>query len=96
MSEETIEHKIQAAIDEAWPTAMALSEADFQLEIDRRLDVLAVGFMAKRPDLPTMSLDDWLAEHHEKLSEKERLDAIAILDAYGSTPTDQGVSPSPD
>lgn len=76
--------KIREAIDAAWPTGMALTAEQFQREIDSRLDALAVGFMASRPDLPPASLDDWLASHHDRLSIDERLAAVCLLDAYSA------------
>lgn len=40
----------------------------------------AAAFVAKRPDLEPMSLDEWLAEHHDHLTADERATGIAILD----------------
>lgn len=44
-----------------------------------RLDALALSFMATRPDLPVMSLDEFLAKHHDRLSPDERAAGEAIL-----------------
>ena len=78
--------RIQGAIDAAWPAGMSLSEEDFQSEISARLDEIAVSYMAQFPDLRTMSLDEWLAEHREALSEEERAIALEILQAYDVEP----------
>jgi len=44
-----------------------------------RRDTLAAAFMATRPDLRTMSLDEWLIQHHDHLSPDERAAGQAIL-----------------
>lgn len=53
-----------------------------ETEIVSRLDALAIKLMQSRPELDEMSLDEWLAEHHEQLSSDERKAASAIIDAY--------------
>jgi len=51
-------------------------------EQQRRLDALAKAMMATRPDLKEMSLDEWLVQHSDSLSEKERDAATAISALY--------------
>jgi hypothetical protein len=46
------------------------------------LDREAIALMESRPDLQQMSLDEWLLEHSEKLSDHEKRAASAILDRY--------------
>lgn len=82
MTPAEMSRKVREAIDAAWPTGMALTPEQFQREIDSRLDAIAVAFMASRPDLPSKSLDDWLAHHHDRLSSDERRAAVCLLDAY--------------
>jgi hypothetical protein len=43
------------------------------------LDLLAVAFVRTRPDLPAMSLDEWLIQHNDHLSPDERAAGHAIL-----------------
>lgn len=45
-------------------------------------DRLAVALMETRPDLKQMSLDEWLVEHMDSLSQNERRAASAIIDLY--------------
>lgn len=93
MNREIADRKIQEAIDAAWPVGMISEEAMIQ-EIKARLDDPALiqefemrlhdearQFMETRPDLRIMSLDEWLVEHREALSEEERKTGAAILDA---------------
>lgn len=47
-----------------------------------KLDQLALAMMRTRPDLEEMSLDEWLHEHNEKLSRREKQTASAILSLY--------------
>jgi len=47
-----------------------------------RLDVIARAMMDSRPELEAMSLDEWVTAHFDKLSERERRAAWAILDLY--------------
>ncbi|MDH2328311.1 hypothetical protein QCN27_15705 [Cereibacter sp. SYSU M97828] len=82
MTPAEMRRKIREAIDAAWPAGMSLDAEQFQREIDSRLDAIAVAFMATRPDLASKSLDDWLAEHHDRLSNDERRAALCLLDAY--------------
>ena len=49
---------------------------------DTPLHNLALAFMATRTDLALMSLDEWLDEHHAKLSAKERAVGRAIVDLF--------------
>lgn len=44
------------------------------------MDVLALALMETRPDLAQMSLDEWVAEHSESLSDAEQYIAIKILE----------------
>lgn len=46
---------------------------------DTPLHDLARAFMATRTDLELLSLDEWLAQHHAKLSPNERAAGFAIL-----------------
>lgn len=78
----TMMQKIQAIIDDAHASGMALSVADHDAEIDSRLDALAVEFMARRPDLEPTSLDDWLVNHDDSLTLSEIYDGNEILAAY--------------
>jgi hypothetical protein len=78
----TMHQKIQGIIDAAQSSAMSLSDADHAREIDARLDVLACEFMATRRYLTPMSLDEWLAENHDLLTQAERDDGNSILAAY--------------
>lgn len=48
----------------------------------RALDKIARSFMESRADLQAMSLDDWMMEHSDKLSDRERGAALAILQLY--------------
>jgi hypothetical protein len=43
------------------------------------LDKIANAMMNSRPDLEPMSLDEWLLEHNDKLSDREKQAAFAIL-----------------
>jgi len=47
-----------------------------------RADALALAMMQTRPDLAEMSLDEWLVEHWDRLSETERRAAQAIVDLH--------------
>jgi DNA-binding SARP family transcriptional activator len=78
-----IGQKIQNAIDATADASMALDEAHFALEIQSRLDVVAIEFMQSRPDLKEMSLDEWVIEHAGSLTADEVEDAYAIIEAYG-------------
>ena len=48
------------------------------------LHELARRFMDIRPDLPAMSLDEWLCEYHEQLTEPERKAGHAILSLFST------------
>ncbi|WP_306150696.1 hypothetical protein [Roseovarius sp. MMSF_3281] len=43
------------------------------------LDFQAKAFMDRRPDLRPMSLDEWLAQHHDQLTETERQEGYDLL-----------------
>jgi len=77
----TMQDKIAAAIDAAHSAGM-ISERVHKEEMQSRLDALAQELMATRPDLAEMSLDEWLVEHMDSLSQSERADASAIIAAY--------------
>lgn len=47
-----------------------------------RADMLCAFMVRMRPDLPSMSLDAWVAEHREKLTPQELRAATAILDLH--------------
>ncbi|MTH62156.1 hypothetical protein [Paracoccus litorisediminis] len=47
-----------------------------------RLDTLARAMMATRPDLQEMSLDEWLHQHHDKLSDNEKRAATWIIELH--------------
>lgn len=51
-------------------------------ERDLSIDRLALALMDTRPDLARMSLDEWLATHHDHLTREERTAARAILDLH--------------
>jgi hypothetical protein len=72
--------RVQAAVDAAGPAGMIPD--GFERELTSRLDALAREFMGQFPELPQMSLDEWLAEHHETLSETERRAGYELLAAY--------------
>lgn len=78
-----IGRKIQNAIDATANAGMSLDEARLALEIQTRLDVVAIEFMQSRPDLKEMSLDEWVMEHAALLSADEVENAYAIIKAYG-------------
>lgn len=66
-----------------YPDAVAESAA---IEADRaaariraKADLDAVALMSTRPDLEQMSLDEWTAQHHDKLTPEERTAAMEIL-----------------
>lgn len=44
-----------------------------------RADALCAAFMAMRPDLPALSLDEWLVEHRGVLTPLEIIAGEAIL-----------------
>ena len=44
-----------------------------------RADALCAAMMAMRPDLAPMSLDEWILEHREPLSDSEIAAARSIL-----------------
>lgn len=79
---EDARRRIQKAIDDAWPAGMALDESGFNLEIASRLDIVARQYMDQFSELRVMSLDEWLLEHREALSNEERAVGYEILHAY--------------
>lgn len=62
----------------------AREEYDDMDEEERRarLDAIARAMTDLRPDLAPKSLDEWILEHAEKLTEPERRAASAILALY--------------
>ena len=50
--------------------------------VQERLDKVIEAFMATRPELTPMSLDEWLVEHFDHLSDAERRAATALIDLY--------------
>lgn len=76
-----IDHKIQNALDAAHPAGM-IGDTALQREVASRLDVLALELMESRPELKPMSLDEWVIEHMDHLSEQERYNCSAIINAY--------------
>ena len=72
--------RVQAAVEAAGPAGMVRD--GFERELTDRLDALAREFMGRFPDLPQMSLDEWLAEHHEALTETDRAAGYELLAAY--------------
>lgn len=52
------------------------------------MDAAAVALMATRPDLRALSLDEWLIQHHDALTEEERRTAEAILELHNASNTD--------
>lgn len=85
--------RIQTALDEAWPSGMSLNEADFNLEIASRLDVVALDYMQQFKTLRAISMDEWLAEHREALTGEERAIGHEILQAYDTEPPDETPTP---
>lgn len=59
----------------------ALIEAPIEVERDR-LDDVARAFMDLRADLKPMSLDEWLVEHQEAISDDMRDLGYQILDLF--------------
>lgn len=47
-----------------------------------KIDALAIAMMETRPDLKQMSLDEWVIEHAEKLTDAERRAASAIVQMH--------------
>ena len=72
--------RVQAAVDAAGPAGMV--PGGFERELTGQLDALAREFMGQFPDLPQMSLDEWLAQHHDALEETDRRAGYALLSAY--------------
>lgn len=72
--------RVQAAVDAAGPAGMV--PGGFEEELTGQLDALAREFMGQFPDLPQMSLDEWLVEHHDALNETDRRAGYALLAAY--------------
>lgn len=69
----------------AWDAAKAAAfwcPAAIEQRAQDRVDQLAIALMQTRPDLAQMSLDEWLAEHFEKLTESERRAATAIIEMH--------------
>lgn len=64
-----------AEAEAQWPDSDPIGTADD----DTALHALARAMMAVRTDLPLLSLDEWLAEHHDRLTAPERRAASAIL-----------------
>ena len=69
--------RVQAAVE-----AAGMIPDGFERELTDRLDALAREFMGQFPDLPQMSLDEWLAEHHEALTDTDRRAGYELLSAY--------------
>lgn len=84
--------RVQAAVDAAGPAGMIPN--GFERELTDRLDALAREFMGQFPELRQMSLDEWLAEHHEALSEMDRRAGYELLAAYDES-HGVGEAPSP-
>ena len=72
--------RVQAAVDAAGPAGMVPGE--FERELTGQLDALAREFMGQFPELPQMSLDEWLAQHHDALAEMDRRAGYVLLAAY--------------
>lgn len=85
--------RVQAAVDAAGPAGMI--QGKFEMELNGRLDVLAREFMGQFPDLKEMSLDEWLAQHHDALSETDRRAGYELLSAYDEDPAASEDAPSP-
>lgn len=72
----------------AWDEAKActfwcdLAIEALEQQADERIHELARALMATRPDLTEMSLDEWLAEHFEKLTDAQRRAATAIIEMH--------------
>lgn len=58
-----------------------MTATDAETRTDR-LDALARALMDTRPDLEPMSLDEWVWQHHECLTDAERSTASAISALY--------------
>jgi len=71
---------VQAAVDAAGPAGMI--PGGFERELTGRLDALAREFMGQFPNLPQMSLDEWLVEHQEVLLAEASRAGYALLAAY--------------
>lgn len=84
--------RVQAAVGAAGPAGMVPD--GFERELTDRLDALAREFMGQFHDLPQMSLDEWLAEHHEALSETDRRAGYELLAAYDEDPAGSEDVPS--
>jgi len=84
--------RVQAAVDAAGPAGMIPN--GFERELTDRLDALAREFMGQFPDLPQMSLDEWLAQHHDALSETDRRAGYELLSAYDEDHAGSEDSPS--
>ena len=53
------------------------------METYRELDELAISFMrCTLPTIPIASLDEWLHENHDNLTQDERQKAMDILSLY--------------
>jgi hypothetical protein len=74
-------NKIISAIDAAHPVGM-ISDDAHTLELNTRLDQIALDFMATRPDLASRSLDDWTATNAKNLTDAEYRDAVMLIEAY--------------
>lgn len=89
---EEVRTLVKAAVDAAGPAGMI--PGGFERELAGRLDALAREFMGQFPNLPQMSLDEWLVEHQEALPAEVSRAGYALLAAYDAEP-EAGESPSP-
>jgi hypothetical protein len=74
-------NKIISAVDAAHPVGM-ISDDAHTLELNTRLNKIALEFMATRPELATQSLDDWTATNADILTDAEYRDAVMLIEAY--------------
>lgn len=77
---EQVRARIQTAVEAAGPAGMV--PGGFEKEITGQLDALAREFMGQFPHLQQMSLDEWLAQHHDALAETDRRAGYELLAAY--------------
>lgn len=85
--------QVRARVQAAGPAGMIPD--GFERELTDRLDALAREFMGQSPDLLQMSLDEWLTDHHEALSETEPRAGYKLLSAYDEDPAASEDAPSP-
>lgn len=77
----TLRH-MRNTLGPSWLDGFRLPTHQAPLVSDAALHEVARRFMDLRPDLASKSLDEWLAAHHDELTDKERRAGRALLDLF--------------